>query len=308
MNDETIQEVTDVVSEVAPQGVGQAVVEFLGTDAGKAALTIMFIALTVLLTILLVRVANFFFKRTVKRLLDAGNSTATVVSFFRYIVVALVYFGGFSTVVSQIPALKAGLTSILTAGGIVAVVLGFASQEAMGSIVSGLMILAFKPFVIGDVVRYVDNDISGVIEEITLRHTTIRTWEHKRVIVPNSKMNSSIIENADYADSKVCVFLDIGVTYESDLERAKDVLSAEITKHPSFFDYRTADDRMNGAPPVVVRVVELADSAVVLRAWLWAKDNGTAAVMKSDLLQSVKQAYDKAGVDLAYPHLVVVNK
>ena len=121
-------------------------------------------------------------------------------------------------------------------------------------------------------------------------------------------MNSAIIENADYADSKVCVFLDIGITYESDIERAKDLLSAEIEKHPSFFDYRTVDDRMNGAPPVVVRVVELADSAVVLRAWLWARDNGTAAVMKSDLLQSVKGAYDRAGIDIAYPHLVVVNK
>ena len=85
-------------------------------------------------------------------------------------------------------------------------------QEALGSIVSGMMILAFKPFVIGDVVRCVDNDISGVVEEITLHHTAIRTYENKRVIVPNSVMNNSIIENADYGDSRVCAFLEIGVT------------------------------------------------------------------------------------------------
>ena len=209
---------------------------------------------------------------------------------------------------STIGAVQDILNKLLAAGGIITVVAGLASQEALGSMVSGIMILVFKPFTLGDVVRYVDNDISGVVEEITVHHTTIRTWENKRVIVPNSKMNSAIIENADYADSKVCVFLDIGITYESDIERAKDLLSAEIEKHPSFFDYRTVDDRMNGAPPVVVRVVELADSAVVLRAWLWARDNGTAAVMKSDLLQSVKGAYDRAGIDIAYPHLVVVNK
>ena len=65
---------------------------------------------------------------------------------------------------------------------------------------------------------------------------------------------------------------------------------------------------MNGAPPVVVRVIQLADSAVILRAWMWAQDNGTASVMKSDVLQSVKKAYEKAGVSLAYPHLVVVQK
>ena len=97
----------------------------------------------------------------------------------------------------------------------IAVVAGLAAQEALGSVVSGMMILAFKPFKMGDVVRYVDNDITGTVEEITLHHTAVRTFENKRVIIPNSKMNSAIIENADYADSKVCVFLTVGITYES---------------------------------------------------------------------------------------------
>ena len=170
------------------------------------------------------------------------------------------------------------------------------------------MILAFKPFRMGDVVRYIDNDISGVIEEITLHHTAIRTWENKRVIIPNSKMNSSIIENADYADSKVCVFMQIGVTYESDIDLAKKLLAEEILRQPNFMDVRTPEQKAAGAPEVQVVVLELADSAVTLRASLWAKDNSTAFSLKCAVLENIKKIYEQNGIDIAYPHLVVLQQ
>ncbi|MCB6366747.1 mechanosensitive ion channel family protein [Intestinibacillus massiliensis] len=312
MESQVPDKVVEAVTDVAPEGVRQQLREFFTTDLGHLVQIVLSVLLVVLLMVLIRNIAAHFLRRLEKRLRAQGNTSAALVGFCGHLLMGVIYICGAVSVLgvlsSTIGAVQDILNKLLAAGGIITVVAGLASQEALGSMVSGIMILVFKPFTLGDVVRYVDNDISGVVEEITVHHTTIRTWENKRVIVPNSKMNSAIIENADYADSKVCVFLDIGITYESDIERAKDLLSAEIEKHPSFFDYRTVDDRMNGAPPVVVRVVELADSAVVLRAWLWARDNGTAAVMKSDLLQSVKGAYDRAGIDIAYPHLVVVNK
>lgn len=306
------EKVVEAVTDVAPEGVRQQLIRFFNSNFGHFTATLLSLLLVLIITLLIKRVASHLLKKLESRLRSQGNTSAALVGFCGHIVMGIIYIGGavsvISVLASTIPAVKQILTSLLAAGGIITVVAGIASQEALGSMVSGIMILAFKPFVLGDVVRYVENDISGVVEEITIHHTTIRTWENKRVIVPNSKMNSAIIENADYAESKVCVFVDIGITYESDVEKAKDLLAAEIQKHPQFFDYRTVDDRMNGAPPVVVRVIDLAASSVVLRAWLWASDNGTAAVMKSDILQNVKYAYDKAGIDIAYPHLVIVNK
>ena len=200
------------------------------------------------------------------------------------------------------------MNKLMAAGGVLAVVGGLASQEALGSIVSGLMILAFKPFVIGDVVRCVDNNISGVVEEITLRHTAIRTYENKRVIVPNSVMNSSIIENADYTDSRVCSFLEIGVTYESDIGRAKQLLAEEIARQPDFLDVRTPEQIAEGAPLVQVVVLALAESSVTLRASLWAKDNGTAFSLKCTVQENIKKIYEQEGIGIAYPHLVVVSE
>ena len=186
-------------------------------------------------------------------------------------------------------------------------VAGLAAQEALGSVVSGVMILLFKPFKMGAVVRYVDSDITGTVEEITLHHTAVRTVENKRVIIPNSKMNSAIIENADYADSRICVFLTVGVSYESDLKKAKELLAAEVAQQPTYLDVRTEQQKHDGAPKVTVVVLELADSSVTLRASLWAKDNATAFALKCAVLEDIKQTYDREGIEIAYPHMQVVS-
>lgn len=281
---------------------------FLQTKIGSFVGSVIFAVVVLAITFLLAKLVNRVMRRLVERHRKSNSGAATVLGFARYIAVAAVYFAGVMVVVYSIPLLSSAVRTLLTAGGVIAVVAGLAAQEALGSVVSGMMILAFKPFRMGDVVRYIDNDISGVIEEITLHHTAIRTWENKRVIIPNSKMNSSIIENADYADSKVCVFMQIGVTYESDIDLAKKLLAEEILRQPNFMDVRTPEQKAAGAPEVQVVVLELADSAVTLRASLWAKDNSTAFSLKCAVLENIKKVYDQNGIDIAYPHLVVLQQ
>lgn len=280
---------------------------FLETPAGRfLGMAGLAIVVTVL-TCVAARSVNRVMQRLVDRQRKSGSSFATFTGFTRYIAVAAVYFAGGMVIVGAIPVLSSAVRTLLATGGVIAVVAGLAAQEALGSVVSGVMILAFKPFKMGDVVRYVDNDITGCVEEITLHHTAVRTFENKRVIIPNSKMNSAIIENADYADSKVCVFLTVGITYESDLKKAKELLAREVRKQPAFLDIRTEQQKKDGVPDVPVVVLELADSAVVLRASLWAKDNATAFALKCAVLEGIKLTYDAEGIDIAYPHMQVVK-
>lgn len=280
---------------------------FLETPAGRfLGMAGLAIVVTVL-TCVAARSVNRVMQRLVDRQRRSGSSFATFTGFMRYIAVAAVYFAGGMVIVGAIPVLSSAVRTLLATGGVIAVVAGLAAQEALGSVVSGVMILAFKPFKMGDVVRYVDNDITGCVEEITLHHTAVRTFENKRVIIPNSKMNSAIIENADYADSKVCVFLTVGITYESDLKKAKELLAREVRKQPAFLDIRTEQQKKDGVPDVPVVVLELADSAVVLRASLWAKDNATAFALKCAVLEGIKLTYDAEGIDIAYPHMQVVK-
>ena len=184
--------------------------EFMESPLGKLISTGILAVAVLLLTLAAAGLVNRLMKKLVDRHRKTNSSIATVLGFVRYIAVAAVYFAGGMVIVGAIPVLSSAVRTLLATGGVIAVVAGLAAQEALGSVVSGVMILAFKPFKMGDVVRYVDNDITGCVEEITLHHTAVRTFENKRVIIPNSKMNSAIIENADYADSKVCVLPDSG--------------------------------------------------------------------------------------------------
>lgn len=277
---------------------------FLGMLVSK----VLMVAVVLFVTWIVVRLVNKSFRTTVDRLNQMGNSAATLVAFGRYVALAAVYFAAFSVIVSNIPALNSGINKLMAAGGILVVVAGVAAQSVLGGVAAGIMILVFKPFVIGDVVNVVSAGVTGTVEEINLQHTVLRTIENKRVIIPNSTMNTAIVENFDYGDKCVCLTMDVGVTYECDLEKAMRVLAETVAKHPDYLDRRTEADKRAGAPAVTVRVAELGDSAVVLRALLWAKDNGTAVVMKCELLKAVKLAFDREDVAMAYPHLVVVNE
>lgn len=298
---------TDVAAEVVPVSVLDTLKAFFSTWLGGVVSRAILIAAILLIAMFAVRAINRLFKETIDRLKAAKNPNVAVFSFLRYVALSIVYFIAFSSVVSAIPVLDTLMTKLLAAGGVLALVLGVAAQEALGSIASGVMILFFKPFIIGDVLNVVSIGVTGTVEDITLRHTVLKTAENKRVIIPNSTMNGAVVENFDYGEKRVCLMLDVGVTYESDMERALAILADEVGKHPSYLDVRTAEQKAAGQPLVTVRVQELADSAVVLRALLWGTDNGTAFGMKCDLLRSVKNRFDAEGVEFAYPHVQIVR-
>lgn len=267
---------------------------------------LLFIVVTILVMLWLVRFVNHMFRRTKEAMLATGNTDVTLLSFARYVIIVGIYFIGGVVVVLSIPGASDSLTALLASGSIVAVVVGFAAQDTLGNVAGGVMILFFKPFIIGDFVRYVDSNVSGVIEEITLRHTAIRTPENKRIIIPNGTINSAVIENANYADKRICELFNVGITYESDMEKAIEILRDEVMRQPLHLDIRTAEEKLT-LPEVKVEVVELADSAVILRAWLWAEDQTAATALKFALNRSVKNRFDAENIEFAYPHVTITK-
>jgi len=98
------------------------------------------------------------------------------------------------------------------------------------------------------------------------------------------------------------------IGYESNVEKALEIMQEEIAKHPLFIDTRTAESKKEKTPLVVARVVALADSSVNLKAWAWAKNSTDGFVMYCDLLQSIKKRFDEAKIDIPYPQRVVTIK
>jgi len=165
-------------------------------DSGLA-YDILAIGLTLLALVIALGVSNVLFRRIERRMTDKGRDVKSL-CYLRRGVKLVIYIICITAALRHVPGMNSIVTSVLAGSGIAAVVIGLASQQALGNVVSGAVLLVFRPFQVGDTIRYLGpnaDGVKGVVEEIGLRHTTIRTGEDKQLLIPNSLMNSNIVEN-----------------------------------------------------------------------------------------------------------------
>jgi small conductance mechanosensitive channel len=255
----------------------------------------------IVLTIIIALIFKKVFKKFIEHSTEKLNNDPTNYKFLLHAISALIYIVGFSVAIYSIPYLRTAAQSMLAGAGILAVVIGFASQQALSNIVSGVFIVIFKPFRVNDRLQ-IRETMNGIVEDITLRHTVLRDFENKRIIIPNSVMSNEIVVNANFSDNNICKRIDIAVGYKADLKKAKEIMKDEVLKHPEFIDNRTALERENGGDVVPVRVIELNEYSVTLRAWSWTVDPASAFIMGCDLLESIKLRFDEEGIEIPYPY------
>lgn len=261
--------------------------------------------------ILFTLILGFLFNRSYFSLINRRalymQNDPTKYNFLGHFITAIIYIVGFSFAVISVPQLKNIAASLLAGAGILALAITFASQQALSNIVSGIFIVVFKPFRVNDRIT-VMNMMSGIVEDITLRHTIIRDFENRRIVIPNTVISNEALINADLDDEKICRFLEMGISYDSDIDLAKKIMLEEVRNHADFLDVRTEQNIQNGDPEVTVRVISMGESSVNLRAWVWAKNSAIAFTMYCDLLESIKKRFDREGVEIPYPHRTLVYK
>jgi len=164
----------------------------------------------------------------------------------------------------------------------------------------------FKPFRVGD--RLTVRSLNGIVEDITLRHTVIRDFENKRILIPNAVISDEIIINADFVNDKLCRFVEFHISFDSDIDLAKQIMLEEVCNHPFHVDPRSRVEIQNNMPIVPVRVLSIGESGVLLRAWAWASDAPNGFVLYCDVLESIKKRFDREGVQIAFPYRMVVQK
>ncbi len=261
-------------------------------------MTLIKISIAIVATVIVVRLINralvIYFKFASEKL-KVDETTYTVV---RRIIIVTIYVTGGIVVISLIPGLPDLVLGMAAGAGIAAIVIGLAAQRALSNVFSGISIAIFRPFRVGDVVE-MENEY-GTIEDITLRHTVIRTWQNKRLIIPNSRISEETIINWTIGDLTVLWAVDFGISYDSDIDLARSIILDEINKHP---DVMHEEDR-----EAKVRVTELGDFAVNLRALFWVRDRPTAWGTGAEIRESVKKRFDREGVEIPFPYRTVVFK
>ena len=196
--------------------------------------------------------------------------------------------------------------SVLFSSSLLVVVLGFAFQTSLEDFIAGVLISIFKPFKKDDRITLVEKNISGYVEDITLRHTVVRTFNNSRLIVPNSVMNKAIIDNTRYRDNTAVGFMDVMISYETDIDAAVTLLRKIIEQHKTTIDVRTPEQIRDGQPSVGVFVRELADNGISLRAMVITRDIDDNFAACSDIRAEIVRQFAAHNLEIAYPHVQLI--
>ena len=246
----------------------------------KDILTVIFVAI---LAVFIARFIRMNMRRSLKNVLP--SSTLILLE-------KIVYYGIITVaIIAVLPQIGIQLTGLLVAGGILGIVLGFASQTVVSNLISGIFLFIDKPLNIGDKVDI--NGVSGIVTDISVFSTRIRTWDGIYVRLPNEKVFNANIQNFTYHTARRFEYI-VGIRYADDAEKAIDIIRKVIEDHPFAL--------VNPAPQIFVD--ELADSSVNLRVRVWAPSDVWFDV-KTELLWKIKKAIEEAGIEIPFPQRVV---
>jgi small conductance mechanosensitive channel len=197
----------------------------------------------------------------------------------------------FIIVISKLGVETTSFAAIIAAAGLA---IGLALQGSLGNFAGGVLIMIFKPFKIGDLIE-AQGEL-GVVKEIEIFTTKLTGLSNREIIIPNGSLSNGNIINYTTEGTRR-VDLVIGVSYDADIKKTKEVLTNVLTSHPKVLK----------EPTPGVTVLELADSSVNFAVRPWCNTDDYWAVY-FDVTENCKLALDEAGIEIPYPHRVNINK
>jgi len=270
----------------------------LGSNLWEILTTGVSILIILIATIIIARMADKLLKKHIPRIFEASKMNKefdqTSHALTRRLVVAAIYIIGILMIILQIPALNRVAIAMLAGAGVAGIAIGFAAQDSLSNIISGILLAVFKPIRIGDYVNFKGE--YGHIEDLTLRHTIICTWDLRRIIVPNSLISSDYIVNWSIGSPETIWPVDFGIAYSSDIDKARKIIIDETKRHPQVMK----DEEIN------VRLTELGDFAVNLRLTFHVPSRGDAFDTGCDIREAVKKRFDAEGIEIPYPYQNIV--
>lgn len=223
-------------------------------------------------------------KNVVRKMMEKGKAEPTLVAF----VVNLTYIALLTfVIIAALSQLGVQTTSFIAVVGAAGLAIGLALQGSLANFAGGVLLLIFRPFKTDDVIEAAG--VLGVVEEIQVFTTTLKTPDNKKVIIPNAKLTGDNITN--YTAKKVRrVDMTIGVSYEADLKKTKEVLHEVLA----------ADERILQDPAPTIGVVELGDNSVnfVVRPWTETPNYWDVYF---DTMQAIKERLDAEGIGIPFP-------
>ena len=193
---------------------------------------------------------------------------------------------GIITLLSQYDAFKDVLKSLLTNSAILVAVVGFTLQNSIKNVIAGTLLLSADTFKVGDRIRIPKEDISGEIEELTLRHAKIKLATSERAIVPNYLLNDAVVINNNLDNDETCYALVIPVSINSDIRRAKEIVESVVDTHPDILKNRDSS--------VILTNYQL--TSIEIHAMIWTKNIEDSFRVLSELRLEIAEEFLEKGI------------
>ena len=280
----TVENVTEVVKTVTAPGFFDKMMDAAAEWITGAGFRILVVALILIIGLKMIK--------KIRKILDRSMEKAGVETTLRRFVNALanVLMMGLLIFIAA-EELGISVTSLVAVVGSVGLALSLAMEKSLANFAGGVMVLLLKPFKAGDFISTPDGD--GVVDSIGLVYTTLVTADNQRINIPNSNMTSNVVTNVTGVEKRKVV-LNIGISYNADLKKAKEVLRRLFENHEGIISEDGID----------VIVDSLGESSVNLSARGWVL-TGNYWTTRWDLLEQIKLTFDEEGIEIPYNYLNV---
>ncbi len=267
----------------------------LHPDRWSGALIILavFLVAGLLLSRLLKRMILLVVERDRDNRLDRMSIAflSKVASAFVWIMVLMLY-------AHMIPALDKLATALLASVSVASVVFGLAAQSTLSNFVAGFSLIFYRPFRLGDKLQInaPGGVETGIVEDVSLGYTMLKTYDNRRVIISNSSISSSTMINLSAKEQRTMAMIPISIGYDSDIDTARALILEIAAGLPEIEEV------------VSCPVTNLGASSVDFSLRVWCADSGVAAGVKNTVFEAVKKRFDAAGIEIPYAYQNVLIK
>ncbi|HQI54871.1 MAG TPA: mechanosensitive ion channel, partial [Methanothrix soehngenii] len=202
----------------------------------------------------------------------------------RRIASATIYLAGLMLVILQIPQLHKVATAMLAGAGIFGLAVGYAAKDSLSNFTSGIFITLFQPFRVGDLVDFRGD--YGQIEDLTLRHTVIRTADNRRIIVPNSIISTEPVINWTIREKEIIWSVDFDLEKAADIDRAREIILEKARGHSQVLKDR----------PLSVQLSSCKSRELVLRLEATVPGRNVASAVGNEIREAVIKEFEAQGI------------
>jgi len=222
--------------------------------------------------------------RVMRTVMTRSGMDTMLIDFFGNIVYTVLLL---AVVMAALDHVGIQTTSLLAVFGAAGLAIGLALKDSLGNFSSGVMLILFRPFKVGDFIEA--GGVSGVVEQVRMFATVMRTGDNREVIVPNSQIYGGTITNYSARETRR-IDLVFGIGYNDDIAKTKQIIE----------DIMRQDERILADPAPSIALGELGDNSVNFNVRPWVKSADYWPV-RADMLEKVKLAFDANGISIPYP-------